>query len=62
MSQVAESGLRQEFGIRKVGPGELPFSVSDWTERDANDAAKYNSERWGPYEVVARWVSDWEAT
>lgn len=42
------------WGIRKVGDADSLFSVSGWTQADAEKACSYNSERWGRHEVV-RW-------
>lgn len=43
------------WGIRKVGDADSLFSVSGWTQADAEKACSYNSERRGRHEVV-RWV------
>lgn len=42
------------FGIQKVGDPSTFMSWSHWTREDARQAAAYNSERWGEYEVVER--------
>ncbi|RYH20147.1 MAG: hypothetical protein EON54_26620 [Alcaligenaceae bacterium] len=52
---------RTEYAIVKMNdPFALPFFWSHWTLEEASDAARYNSERWGPHQVVARQVTDWE--
>lgn len=43
------------WGIRKTGTVffDSLIRVSTWTEADAVKAAEYNSQRWGPHEVVS---------
>ncbi|QPL15189.1 dCMP deaminase [Rhodococcus phage PhailMary] len=48
------------WGIRKAD-GTGPVGFSHWSREDAEAAAEYNSQRWGPYEVVqirdGKWVN-----
>lgn len=57
---VGGKPLHWEHLIRKDEDGSLPFGDMQWTERQAVEAAKYNSSRWGPHVAVKRLVTPWE--
>ncbi|ERB55323.1 hypothetical protein N806_29825 [Rhodococcus sp. P27] len=52
--------MKTEYLIREVDGDSRPWGFTDWTLEEAQAAAQYNSERWGPHEVVTREVSEWQ--